>query len=69
MEPYSAMQTGAQHERDRLRLLLETRRDMLVSANPRGTTSRVAEIDRMLNMLQPEPRRPGQLLPPAMTQV
>jgi len=55
MEPYSAMQTGAQHERDRLRLLLETRREMLVSANPRGTTSRVAEIDRMLNMLQPEP--------------
>jgi hypothetical protein len=55
MEPYSAMQTGAQHERDRLRLLLETRRGMLVSANLRGTTSRVAEIDRMLNMLQPEP--------------
>ena len=54
MEPFTAMQVGAQHERERLRLLLETRRDLLVSSNSRATT-RLNEIDRMIAMLQPEP--------------
>ena len=53
MEPDQLLQLGASHERDRLRVLLQTRREMLQTAIPRPAVSRISEIDRILTMLDP----------------
>jgi hypothetical protein len=53
MEPEQLLQLGASHERDRLRVLLQTRREMLRTAIPRPAVSRISEIDRILTMLDP----------------
>ena len=53
MEPEQLLRIGASHERDRLRVLLQTRREMLQTAIPRPATSRISEIDRILSLLDP----------------
>lgn len=45
--------TGREVERERLRVLLQTRQEMLRAGN--GSTTRIDELDKVIAMLNPAP--------------